>query len=254
MKYVITATIAFALLLAGCADSSTPEQSSDTDETYQLAEINEDMAEFRVYDEDEPLDGESSAPASGGSGDNNYSLDAPAPDDMPGSDEEAAELRITLSQYNLVENGMTLGEVENILGGSGTVLVEIGSPEESNYTVTVLYHGVGNVGANANFTFQGGKLLAKAQTGLGDTEYGSDNAEHNEITLDMYNKVDFGMTYAEVIDIIGWEGTVTSEIGEPGDIYYIIVVLYEGQGSLGANANFTFQDNILSAKTQFGLK
>lgn len=63
-----------------------------------------------------------------------------------------------------------------------------------------------------------------------------------------------GMSYEEVVQIIGGEGEVMSESGSPGDQYHTIMYAYEGEGQLGANANFMFQGNKLQNKAQFGLE
>ncbi|PEN88562.1 hypothetical protein CN553_23450 [Bacillus cereus] len=60
------------------------------------------------------------------------------------------------------------------------------------------------------------------------------------------------MTYEEVVQIIGSEGEVTSE-STVAD-YITKLYTWKGEGSLGANANITFQNNKVQAKTQFGLK
>ena len=62
------------------------------------------------------------------------------------------------------------------------------------------------------------------------------------------------MTYEEVVQIIGGEGEVLSEVGEKGTDLYTVMYKYDGESGLGANANFTFQNNKLQAKAQFGLE
>jgi len=63
------------------------------------------------------------------------------------------------------------------------------------------------------------------------------------------------MSYQEVFDIVGSRGTVLSEVDVGlGDEYYTAVYYWDGEGSLGANANITFQGGKVSAKAQFGLE
>lgn len=69
-----------------------------------------------------------------------------------------------------------------------------------------------------------------------------------------FDKLQNGMTYEEVVAIIGGEGDVMSEVGEKGTAYYTIMYMYEGEKGIGANANLTFQDGKLNMKAQFGLK
>ncbi len=70
---------------------------------------------------------------------------------------------ITLDEFNKIETGMSYKDVVNIIGANGTL-----SSESSigNYT-TQIYTWYGSVfGANANVTFQNGKVIGKAQAGL----------------------------------------------------------------------------------------
>ncbi|MCL2013863.1 MAG: hypothetical protein FWG69_02625 [Oscillospiraceae bacterium] len=81
-----------------------------------------------------------------------------------------------------------------------------------------------------------------------------------KLTLEKYNMIENGMTYEEVIDIIGGEGTMGAESGEKGTEYYTVIYMYQDSkqvvGSLGANASFTFQGTPLKLemKAQLGLK
>lgn len=69
-----------------------------------------------------------------------------------------------------------------------------------------------------------------------------------------FDKLENGMTYEEVVAIIGGEGEVMSEVGVKGDQFYTVMYTYEGEKGFGSNANFTFQDGKLQAKAQLGLK
>lgn len=73
------------------------------------------------------------------------------------------------------------------------------------------------------------------------------------ISKEEFNAIENGMTYEEVVKIIGGEGEVLSEVGEKGDQFYTIMYMYNGEEGFGSNANFTFQGGKLSAKAQFGL-
>ena len=67
-----------------------------------------------------------------------------------------------------------------------------------------------------------------------------------------FEKIQNGMSYEEVVQIIGGEGELTSEstIAE----YTTKLYTWKGEGGFGANANITFQNNKVQAKAQFGLK
>lgn len=72
--------------------------------------------------------------------------------------------RMTLSEFSSIKTGMTYAEVCEIVGSYG---VEQSRVELGGYqTVIVGWDGTGQIGANANVTFQNGKVIAKAQAGL----------------------------------------------------------------------------------------
>ena len=74
------------------------------------------------------------------------------------------------------------------------------------------------------------------------------------ISKDEFEQIKTGMTYEEIVKIVGSEGELLSEVGSPGDELHSAVYMWEGEGSLGANANVTFQGGKVIAKAQFGLK
>ena len=67
-----------------------------------------------------------------------------------------------------------------------------------------------------------------------------------------FEAIQTGMTYEEVVSIIGGEGQLSSQVNVAG--YNTKMYMWEGEGSIGANANATFQNNSLASKAQFGLK
>jgi len=72
---------------------------------------------------------------------------------------DTSDIKITIEQFNKLENGMTKEQVFEILGGEGAVISESGD--------VVMYSYNGNsLGANASLMFQGGKLMNKTQLGL----------------------------------------------------------------------------------------
>lgn len=75
------------------------------------------------------------------------------------------------------------------------------------------------------------------------------------ITLEEFNQITNGMTYQEVVDIVGGPGEMLSEsdLGL-GPEYASAMYMWEGEGSIGANANVMFQGGIVSSKAQFGLE
>ncbi|MFY0760227.1 hypothetical protein AB1K32_15255 [Metabacillus dongyingensis] len=74
------------------------------------------------------------------------------------------------------------------------------------------------------------------------------------ISKEEFAQIENGMTYEEVVAIIGVEGEILSEVGEKGTQFYTIMYMWDGETGLGANANAMFQGNKLNAKSQFGLE
>ena len=95
-------------------------------------------------------------------------------------------------------------------------------------------------------------ILTSKVLGAETTNYISLNDE--KITLEEFNKITTGMTYQEIVAIIGGEGTVMSEtsLGDKEE-YHTIMYMWEGKGTLGANANVTIQGGKVVSKAQAGL-
>ena len=75
-----------------------------------------------------------------------------------------------------------------------------------------------------------------------------DNESTTKITIDKFNQIQTGMTYEEVVAIIGEEGTVSSE-SSFGDSS---MKIYSWSNGI-ANATISFTNGKVSAKSQFGL-
>lgn len=71
------------------------------------------------------------------------------------------------------------------------------------------------------------------------------------ITLDQFNKIENGMTYDQVKDIVGCGGTVNSET----EVSNIKMTIYSWYGKDNiSNANVTVQNGKIISKAQIGLK
>ena len=71
------------------------------------------------------------------------------------------------------------------------------------------------------------------------------------VTLENFNKIDSTMTYADVCALFGKDGTLDSEVNVGG----ITTQMYHWYDKSGiANCNVTFQNGVMAAKAQFGLK
>ena len=81
--------------------------------------------------------------------------------------EETNPPTISMKEFNSISTGMTYEEIVAIIGSEGEVLSEVDMGMGDEYKTTVyMWDGEGAVGANANITIQGGKVIAKAQVGL----------------------------------------------------------------------------------------
>lgn len=82
---------------------------------------------------------------------------------------------------------------------------------------------------------------------------GGSDEDNNKcyITLDEFNKIQSGMSYNQVKEIVGCEGTVVSESEYMGTK----MTIYSWYGKDGiSNANVNIQNDKLLNKTQVGLK
>lgn len=72
------------------------------------------------------------------------------------------------------------------------------------------------------------------------------------LTEEKFSKITDGMTYEEVVNIIGSEGTVMSETGTPGSAFHTVMYEFKTDGFMSVST-MTFQGGKLINKTQFGL-
>lgn len=75
------------------------------------------------------------------------------------------------------------------------------------------------------------------------------------ITLAEFEAIKSGMTYEEVVEIVGGEGTLNSEADlGVGEEYRTQIYSWEGEGVFSSgNATVSFQGGKVVAKSQFGL-
>ena len=104
------------------------------------------------------------------------------------------------------------------------------------------------------FIYNSYKALGEAVDTINDgvnqlqNELSVDNESTTKITLDKFNQIQTGMTYEQVVAIIGEEGTLSSESAY-GDYSSKI---YSWSNGI-ANATISFSNGKVSAKSQFGL-
>lgn len=94
-------------------------------------------------------------------------------------------------------------------------------------------------------------ISSNMNDGIQQSVSGVDN-KSEYITLDEFNSIETGMTYDEVVEIIGSSGTISSEVEIAGT--KTMIVTWYGNGVAGSNANVTFINNTVNGKAQVGLK
>lgn len=89
---------------------------------------------------------------------------------------------------------------------------------------------------------------------IDDSMYPYPDSKGTTVTLAEYNQLKNGMSYDEVVSIIGGECTKESEVGDEDDELYTVTYGCNGSGDTGANVQLLFQGGELDTKAQFGLR
>ena len=82
----------------------------------------------------------------------------------------------------------------------------------------------------------------------------SSGANKPTMTKAEFDQIKDGMSYAEVTAIVGGPGELQAESGKVGDPAHTVSYKFDGEGSMGANAQLMFQGGKLNMKAQMGLK
>ncbi|MEZ5428141.1 MAG: DUF3862 domain-containing protein [Pyrinomonadaceae bacterium] len=151
---------------------------------------------------------------------------------------------LSIDKFNQIKNGMSYQEVVNILGSEGT---ETRSSESGNIKI-VSYKWEGDKFQRVFATFRDGKLTSKAQTGLSNTSTTKDGDA--DITMEKYNQIKTGMSYDEVVKIIGSEG----EESNSTTVGKYELKTYIWKGAEYSRIFATFRNNELSSKSQSRLR
>ncbi|MBS6860352.1 MAG: DUF3862 domain-containing protein [Clostridiales bacterium] len=69
-----------------------------------------------------------------------------------------------------------------------------------------------------------------------------------------FKRIETGMTYDEVVEIVGTDGELSTSVDMFGSELKTEMYVWRGNGSIGSNANVTFQGGTVIAKSQVGLK
>lgn len=81
---------------------------------------------------------------------------------------------------------------------------------------------------------------------------GNSSDPANTVTKEEFDKIETGMTYREVVEIIGFDGELNSQVDiGAGDEYK--TEIYTWANKNGSNMNATFQGDKVVSKAQIGL-
>lgn len=153
--------------------------------------------------------------------------------------QEQDSTKIDADKFAKIENGMTYDEVVSIIGSEGSEQ----STNEIGDVKTTTYEWESDGWGVATITFQNGKVANKTQFGVNDQSAA-------KATMDKYNQVKTGMTYDEVVAIMGGDGELSSDTkiaGVSSKLY-----LWDGE-DIASNCSITFSDGKVSSKSQIGL-
>lgn len=162
--------------------------------------------------------------------------DITANSNVENSKTEKQDGKVNYDNFIKVQMETSYEDVVALLGeGTETSSSEISGIKSTIYT----WSGKGI--SNMNVTVQNDVVTGKAQIGLKKMDA--------KITLEQFNNIKEGMSYEEVVGIIG-EGEILSET----KIFDITSIMYQWINKDGSNMNAIFQENGLMSKSQFNLK
>lgn len=123
--------------------------------------------------------------------------------------------------------------------------------EIPDYTIALMYNDVAD---NILMTIMSGECIYNAFK-IEEEPVEEDDDNPPTITLTEYNQIENGMSYFQVCEIIGGYGEQLSETDLGlGYEYATEMYSWDGEGSIGANANVMFQGGEVISKAQFGLE
>lgn len=164
------------------------------------------------------------------------SSDTAATQDTSKEDANKEDTKITYDNFMKIQMGQSYNDVVSLLGeGKESSSSQVGDVK------TVIYEWTGSGMGNINVTVEGGVVTGKAQAFLKDYDA--------KITMDLYNKIENGMTYDQVKGILG-EGELSSE----SKLMDSDSKMYSYVNKDGSNASFTFSDGKMDTKSQLNLK
>ena len=145
---------------------------------------------------------------------------------------------LTMSNFNRLQNGMSYEEVVKILGSEGE--------QTSETKFSSLYKWKGEKFAAVYVTFIDRKLSSKRQYKISS---GDESQTAADVSKDKFEHIKIGMSYAEIVKIIGSEGIESSSTTIGGNE----IKTYKWAGDKFAAIYGTFRNDELNSKRQTGL-
>lgn len=156
------------------------------------------------------------------------------------SDSSAGKADLSMEKFNKIEFDMSYDQVKEIMGSEGN---ETSSSKSGSYE-SKSYEWKGDKFARVSVRFQNGKLVSKSQSGI------TDNKGTADLTQEKFNKINTGMSYDEVKEVIGSEGEMTS-MSKFGNT---TSMAYTWRGPKYERVYTSFRDGKLNNKSQSNLK
>ena len=185
--------------------------------------------------------------------DNNPTIETPnpssdstteKPDSKSGADDpktsSSSPSDLTMEKFNRLENGMSYEDVVKILGAEGD--------QTSETKTSSSYKWKGEKFAAVYVTFRNGILSSKRQYKISNGDESKIAAA--DVSKDKFENIKIGMSYAEIVKIIGSEGIESSST----TIGNTEIKSYKWAGEKFSAIYGTFRNGELSSKRQTGLK
>ncbi len=146
---------------------------------------------------------------------------------------------IDAKKFKQIKEGMTYKQVVKLIGSKG----EEQSTSSYGGITASTYVWQSDGWGSAVIMFENKKVVSKAQYGVGEST-------DVTITKAAYKKIKTGMSYQDVVKVVGGEGELTGSSKVAG----YTTKTYTWYGSdLGSNATVTFQNDKVQSKAQVGL-
>jgi hypothetical protein len=75
----------------------------------------------------------------------------------------------------------------------------------------------------------------------------------SKISKEEYDCLKNGMTYEEVVSIIGGEGKIITDIGKLGEAAYTVLYVWESEENPSATVNILFEGGVMMNKAEYGI-